>query len=230
MPGDPVRAHRSGDGEKVPGRFYPAGEQKAGDTMPYEQLIESVETSGDEKIRELREKADREAEKILREARDKEDAIRRKHLDAAKRSVEIEKNRLLATVNEEARLQMTRVKDEVFKKAVAQAFAGLQSVRNHAGYETEFRELLLEACRESPGENIEIHVDPRDEGICRNLVSELHIGGEIVTDITSAGGMNVSTKDGRFIVFNTVESRFERAKVLLKPEIFAALFGGQGGV
>jgi V/A-type H+-transporting ATPase subunit E len=198
--------------------------------MSYEQLIESVETSGEEKIRDLRDKADREAVQIIKEAENKEDPIKKKHLDAAKRSVESEKNRLLATANEEIRLQLTRVKDEMYQTAVAQALSDLQSVRNHPGYEKIFKEFLQEAYEELRGEKIEIHIDKRDEGICRKLVSELSINGDIVTDITSAGGMNISTKDGRFVVFNTVESRFERAKVLLRPEIFATIFGDSGGV
>ena len=198
--------------------------------MSYEQLIESVETSGEEKIRELVEKADQEAVKILKEAESKEDSIKKKHLDAAKRSVESEKNRLIATANEEIRLQLTRAKDEMYQAAVSQAMSNLQSVRNHPGYEKIFKEFLQEAYQELSGEKVDIHIDKRDEGICKKLVHELSINGNIVTDITSAGGMNISTQDGRFVVFNTIESRFERAKVLLKPEIFATLFGDSGGV
>ena len=156
--------------------------------MPYEQLIESVEISADEKIRELRDKADQEAGQILREAQNKDELIKKKHLDAAKRSVETEKNRLFATVHEENRLQLTRVKDEVYQRAVAQALADLQSVRSNPGYEKIFRELFQEAYQELSGEKIEIHIDKRDEGICRKLLSELQINGDIVTDITSAGG------------------------------------------
>lgn len=198
--------------------------------MPYEQLIESVETSADEKISELREKAGQEAAQILKEAEDKDELIRKKHMDLAKKTVQIERNRFLATIKGDARLQATKVKDEVFKNAMAKARLDLQSVRTHPGYEKTFRELFKEAVQELAGERIEIHIDKRDEALCRDLATELAPDCDIVTDITSAGGVNVSTKDGRFMIFNTVESRFERAKVLLKPEIFSALYGGQGGL
>jgi hypothetical protein len=42
--------------------------------------------------------------------------------------------------------------------------------------------------------------------------------------------LNAGTKDGRFIIFNTIESRFERAKVLVKQEVYATLYGGKGGM
>ena len=87
--------------------------------------------------------------------------------------------------------------------------------------------MLKEAILELEGEEIQLHIDKRDENLCKKLLSELKLNCEIVTDITCAGGLNASTKDGKFIVFNTIESRFERAKVLLKPEIFATLYGGQ---
>jgi vacuolar-type H+-ATPase subunit E/Vma4 len=62
------------------------------------------------------------------------------------------------------------------------------------------------------------------------MLAELKLNCEIIEDITCAGGLNAATKDGRFIVFDTVESRFERAKVLLKREVYATLYGDTGGM
>jgi len=198
--------------------------------MPYEQLIESVEVSAEERIMELKEKAHRQSMEIRKEAEEKDETIKRKHLDVAKRAVVVERNKSNAKVKEETRMQLIRAKDEVYQKACFEAKRILSSARGNANYEKIFRNMLKEAVLELKGEEIQLHIDKRDENLCKKLLPELNLNCEIITDLTSAGGLNASTKDQKFIVFNTIESRFEKAKVLLRLELFTALYGGQGGV
>jgi vacuolar-type H+-ATPase subunit E/Vma4 len=198
--------------------------------MSIEQLIESVEVSAGEKITELRQKADRDAAEIIKEAEGKDGIIKKRHLDTVKKAVEMERNKSLAKIKEETRMQFTRTKDEVYKKAFSEARKILTSARSRADYENNFRKMLKEVVLELEGEEIQLHIDKMDENLCKKSLSELGLNCEVVTDITSAGGLNAGTKDGRFIIFNTTESRFEKAKALLKPEIFATLYGGQSGI
>jgi V/A-type H+-transporting ATPase subunit E len=195
--------------------------------MSIEQLIESVEVSAGERITELKENAYRQSVEIRKVAEGKDEAIKKKHLDAVKKTVEVERNKLIAKIKDETRMQFTRTKDEVYKEAFFEAQKILLSARSHADYENNFRKMLQEVVLELEGEDIQLHIDKRDENLCKKLLSELNLHCEVVTDITSAGGLNASTKDGKFIVFNTIESRFETAKALLKPEIFTTLYGGQ---
>jgi vacuolar-type H+-ATPase subunit E/Vma4 len=90
--------------------------------------------------------------------------------------------------------------------------------------------MLQEVVLELEGEEIQLHIDKRDETLCKKVLSELKLNCDVVTDITCAGGLNAGTKDGRFIISNTTESRFEKAKGILKSEIFTTLYGGQSGV
>jgi V/A-type H+-transporting ATPase subunit E len=198
--------------------------------MSIEQLIESVEVSAQEKISELAEKAGRDAAELKKEAQSKDGIIKKRHLETVRKAVEMEQNKLLAKVKEETRMQLNRVKDEVYKKAFLEAHKILASVRQQANYENTFRTMVKEAVAELEGEEIQLHIDKRDEALCKKLLPQMHLNCEIVTDITSNGGLNAGSKDGRFIVFNTVESRFETAKGILKPEIIEILYGGQGGV
>ena len=198
--------------------------------MPYEQLIESVEKSADDKIRGVTEKATREAEEILSEAAKRDETIKKRHLDTVKKTVDSERRKSLGKIHEKTRMSLIQAKETVFVKAFTEAQKNLSSIRERADYENFFKKLLNETLQELEGEEIQLHVDKRDEVLCKKLLSELKLTCEIVTDITSAGGLNAGTKDGRFIIFNTIESRFERAKVLLKREVYATLYGGKGGV
>ena len=198
--------------------------------MPYEQLIESVELCAQDKIRGIIERAVQDAEKIKTEAKGKDEIIKKRHLDAVKKTMDSERRKSLAKINEENRMQLVKAKDDVFKYAFTGAQKILLSVRGKENYENIFRNLLKETIFELEGEEILLHVDKRDESLCKKLLQELKSKSEIVTDITTAGGLNASTRDGKFITFNTIESRFERAKVQLKLEVFAILYGGQVGM
>ncbi len=198
--------------------------------MPYEQLIESVELCAEDKIRGIKEKANLDAENIITEAKGKDEIIKKKYLDAVKKTVDKEKRKSIAKINEENHMQLIQAKDAVFKHAFAEAQKILLSVRGQANYENIFRKLLKETILELEGEEILLHIDKQDESLCKKLLPELKLNCEIVTDITCAGGLNASTRDGKFIIFNTIESRFERAKVQLKLEVFATLYGGQVGM
>jgi vacuolar-type H+-ATPase subunit E/Vma4 len=198
--------------------------------MPYEQLIKSVEVSAEERILELRAKAYRQSAELRKEAEEKEEPIKKKHLDAAKTAFEAERNKSIAKVKEETRMRLIRAKDEANQRSWSEAKKILLTARQNAHYEKSFRKMLKEAVLELEGEEIQLHIDKRDEKLCKKLLPELNLNCEIITDLTSAGGLNASTKDTKFIVFNTIESRFEKAKEFLKSEIFAILYGGQGGI
>jgi V/A-type H+-transporting ATPase subunit E len=198
--------------------------------MPYEQLIESVELCAEDKIRAIIDRANQDAENIKTETKGKSEIIKKRYLDAVKKTVDSERRKSIAKINEENHMRLIRAKDNVFKHAFTEAQKILLSVRSQTNYENIFRKLLKETLLELEGEEILLHIDKRDENLCKKLLAELTLNHEIVTDLTSIGGLNASTRDGKFIIFNTIESRLERAKVQIKLEIFATLYGDQVGI
>jgi vacuolar-type H+-ATPase subunit E/Vma4 len=151
-------------------------------------------------------------------------------MDAALRLVETEQGKALAQIKKDLRMQLNQTQDEVYKQAIRDARDRFSSVRNGGEYAVLFKKLLQEVVSELEGEAIRLHIDKRDESLCRKVITDLRLNCDIATDITTDGGLNATTNDDRFVVFNTIEARFERAKSLLKPEIFAILYGGQGGM
>jgi len=198
--------------------------------MPYEQLIESVEKCADDKIRGVTEKATRDAVEIIAEAAKKDEIIKKRHLDMVKKTVDSEKRKSLGKIMEKTRMNLIQAKEAVFVKAFSEAQKTLSSARGQTDYENLFRKLLNETIHELEGEEIQLHIDKRDDALCKKLLPELKLNCEVIKDITCAGGLNAGTKDGRFIIFNTIESRFERAKVLLKREVYSILYGGKVGM
>lgn len=193
--------------------------------MTYENLIASMEVSAEKGIREITLKAHQEAEEIKRSAEAKAGAIKASHLENAQKLAEIERNKLIYNVKAENKMRIIKEKDAVMQRAFFDATKRLDSFRDDGSYKENFRKMLQEAVRELEGEKVSIHIDPRDDALCKQVLDELGKNSEIVADLTSAGGLVVSTKDGKVVVSNTIESRLLNARELLQREIFSTLFG-----
>jgi vacuolar-type H+-ATPase subunit E/Vma4 len=47
----------------------------------------------------------------------------------------------------------------------------------------------------------------------------------VIPDLVSAGGLSANTRDERFTIVNTIESRLKKAGEVYRPDIVAILFG-----
>jgi vacuolar-type H+-ATPase subunit E/Vma4 len=193
--------------------------------MTYENLIASMDVSAEKSITERIQKAHQEGEEIKRSTEAKAETITASHLENAQKSAEIERNKLIYNAKAENKMRIIKEKDAVIQRAFFDAKKSLDSFRDHPSYKEDFKKMLQEAVRELEGEKVNLHIDTRDETLCRQVLDELGRNSEIVGDLTSAGGLAVSTKDGKVVVSNTIESRLNNAKELLKQEIFSTLFG-----
>jgi len=193
--------------------------------MTYENLIASMEVNAEKSIAELVQKARHEAEEIMRSAEAKADTIRAAYLENAQKLAESERNRLTYKVKAENKMEIIKEKDAVIQQAFFDAKKSLESFRDDASYKENFRKMFKEAVSELEGERVILHVDARDQMLSGQVLDELGWNAEVVGDLTSEGGLAVTSKDGKLLVSNTIESRLNNVKELLKREIFSTLFG-----
>ncbi|WP_174590004.1 V-type ATP synthase subunit E [Methanocella conradii] len=193
--------------------------------MDYENLMKSMEASAEEKREELLRKARESAAKIEEEARLKADEIVKGHISRASRNLEVDRNRLLYEARSKARGESAAIMHEYFSRAFSLAEGRLAAIRQENGYEDFFRRAMAEAIDAIGEKEFVLHVDPRDEDLCRRIIGTIGIECPVQADISCAGGLNVSTPDGRTVVFNTIESRLKSARERHRLEVFSALFG-----
>lgn len=193
--------------------------------MTYENLIGSMELGAEKRIKEMMNKAHQDAEEIKRTAEAEAETIKSSYLDNAEKSVEIERNQLIYSVKAETKMRVIKEKDAAIQRAFAEAKKRLSDFRDRGTYKENLKDMIQEAVGELEGEKVRFHIDKRDEDLCKQILAELNQNSEIITDLTSAGGLNVSTQDEKVVVFNTIESRLNNARELLKREIFSTLYG-----
>lgn len=194
--------------------------------MAYEDLLKSVEESAEEKEQELRKRAAAEMERIRNQAQQQADDIRKAAADEARRSVATERNKTLYLVRAENKEQLIRVREAAFDRAFREAEARLQNLRADPKYPAVFQRLLAEAAATTGDDPFIVHIDPRDEALCRSTLAALGLDGTIQADLATAGGVIVTQQGGAITVANTVESRLERAREHNRQTIHAILAGG----
>ena len=194
--------------------------------LAYENLLKSVEESAQEREREIREKAKKAADDIvtgaIKEGQTSENAL----LDSAKRAAESERNRQIFLTKSENIQQLIRIKEAEFQLAFSDAEKQLDLLRNDPSYPQVFQSLAREALDGLANEGIRVHIDRRDEQVCRKTLAGLNVTADVIADLTTRGGLVVTSPDGSITVSNTVESRLERGKERLKKELYGILFGG----
>jgi V/A-type H+-transporting ATPase subunit E len=193
--------------------------------MAYENLLKSVEESAQEKERELLDKARSIVQAISEETKNQASALQTSLLEVAKKSVAVEKNKLMYLTKGENKEKLIKTKERVFASAFTEAEQSLSQIRKDPKYPVILKNLAHEALGALKGEKIHVHVDKKDENLIKGILTDLNSSGKVKTDIQTAGGLVVSTPDGSVNISNTIESRLERAKEQKKLQIYTALFG-----
>ncbi len=193
--------------------------------MAYETLIKEVEECSVEEIRKVTDKADKTVLEIRDEAEEKVTMVKEQHQANIKKLLEIEKIKLLYDARAQNKIKTINEKRKIFQRAFLKAQEYLADIRDTDGYEVLFSKLVHEVFHTLKEEQPKLHVDKRDEELCRKISAGLPGNCEIIPDLDCAGGLNISTADGRIIVSNTIESRLDNAREVLKLEIFSTLYG-----
>lgn len=196
-----------------------------GGSTEHIDLMKSMDEGVEEKKAEIRRKAEEAAKAIRCDALSRAKEIRKSRMEAAVAAAATGRNHALFTVKNELNKEMTTLKYRLFDRAFAEAGRALADIRSSEGYPGCYRLLVAEAMGELSDSDAVLHVDPRDGELCRTVAGELGARCEIAPDLPCAGGLNASARDGKVVVFDTVESRLEKAKDRLKLEAFATLFG-----
>jgi V/A-type H+-transporting ATPase subunit E len=194
--------------------------------MAYENLLKSVEESEQERERELWEKAQKQAGEIRADAKRQAGEIQKNAVQEAEKSATIERNKQLYLTKGEIKEQALRRRETIFTAAFDQAGQRLSELRQDPKYPVIFEKLAHEATGAMSDRPFLVHVDKRDEELCRKTLAAMNIRCDVLTDLQCMGGLVVRSPDGLITISNTIESRLERIREHKKLEIHAILSGG----
>ncbi len=198
--------------------------------MTYDELLRSIEAAAGERKRELLAKASAEAEDIRKGAGARAAGIREEVMAEAKARLARDRERMLGQVRKETKRELLKRRNAIADRAYATAGERVLALRASPRYRAVARRLTEEAVGLAGQEHLVLHIDPRDRDLFEGILRDLGRNSDIVTDLPGAGGLTVSSRDGKILVTNTLESRLFRARELLKGEVFDLLSGGGHGL
>lgn len=192
--------------------------------MAFNELLHSMEQSAEEKKKDILENARISAEEILADAQKQSQTIKDELVATAEEKVKVKKNKSLYLLKEDIKAELTREKERIFEEAFSQAKHLLDASRSDSRYTKSFARLLDQSLERLNG-RIVVHVDPEDEALCRKCGKDTTLEFTVVPDRKCTGGLDAEIADKGIIVRNTLESRLENARILMRKDLFVFLFG-----
>jgi vacuolar-type H+-ATPase subunit E/Vma4 len=162
---------------------------------------------------------------ILEESEKKAGALKTERMRQAIEKMNMERNMAVYSLKEELKADISAARNSLYEKAFSEAEVVLKKIRQDPVYHECFGRMLQEAMPDAADDEVRIHIDRRDERLCKECMEKFSINGEIIPDLTCSGGVNVGTDRDKIITFNTIESRFTRSKVALRKDIYSILSG-----
>jgi V/A-type H+/Na+-transporting ATPase subunit E len=192
-----------------------------------EDILRSLDEKAQDQIRSVRAGAEERVREITSEIEREAARTRRMTMRKTEDRVRSEANAVVYSAQLQAKGELIKAQEEAVDETFRIAEERLTDQRSADGYRAILEALLDECIEYIDGEMV---VWARSDD--RQLVEELMRDRDVPYTISDeglevSGGLVASSADGGITVFNTFESRLEKARDKLKLEIADALFGGQ---
>lgn len=192
--------------------------------MALEDMLKALEEEGCAECERILSQAEARAKQIVEEAEQEGKAIKESHMAKAKELLKSEKSRILNEANFAVKKAVIQAKDSLISEVFDRVSDRIQRIRASSEYPEVFRRLASEALANAEGK-LFISVDERDREVAKSVLDGLGVDYELRTDIQCCGGLTVTTADGRITFVNTLDSRLDKARAVLKPDVASVLFG-----
>lgn len=202
--------------------------------MSLEAILASIEAAGQEEADALVQKAQAEAATIIEQAQRQAERVQKGAREQALTPAYRERARMLHRARLEALRSIGAARETAIDAVLAQARILLSQVRARQDYPDILRRLTEESLAELQRslEDISaarLDIDARDEALMKDLIRGFGLQIPVSCSLECWGGLVASSRDGRIVVVNTLESRLERATPFLRRDL-ATLFENGGAL
>lgn len=191
--------------------------------MALEDIFRALEEQADKDVEAVLAEARAHAAVILDEAQHEANAARDNRVAEAVRSARSRTGQSLNAARLEARKRIAGVKERAVREVFEAAANELGQVRGRPEYDQVFRALADEALAGVEGE-FEILVDPTDVDLARAYIAEKGLAAEVRPELTTSGGLVVSTRGGSVLRRNTLEDRMDKLRGVAQADVAEIVF------
>lgn len=201
-----------------------------------DKIVESIKSEAQEKADKIIQEAEADVAVINSDAEKVAEAEKNKILDNGKKQSDMKYQQIISEAKMNARRAELGAKEEVIEAAFVKATEDLKIKASND--DTEYLESLMnmikEAVEELGGGDLIVQVKESDiakvegqlKGLSADLSAKIGVSTTLVMGepINAIGGAILKTRNGDIEVNNTIESRLDRFKGLLRSEVANVLF------
>jgi len=145
-------------------------------------------------------------------------------IDEGKKEAEKIEKQIIGSSDLESRNKQILLVEDSIKKVFEKAIEKISSSTRNENYSKLIESLLEESINALGTSDVIISTNSKDKEIVQGLLSKFS-GAELSSDsIDCLGGVQVKSKDGSMTFTNTIDSRIDRIKPLIRKDI-ATTFG-----
>ena len=193
--------------------------------MQYEELLKAlddqVEAEREELIASARKKGDAIVKTAIQEV-ERRIKLAMEHQEREKSAKEEQKKRT-PQQRKVSRL-ILQIQYELYQQSIETARKSLSNIGERSDYPQILKKLIQEAVAGFDSA-AKVSVRPQDVPQIKKILEELKLKLEIVSHPGVSAGVIVSSKDGKLVRSNTLESRLDRALPHLSTQIAQVLYG-----
>lgn len=151
-----------------------------------------------------------------------------KIIDGAKKQAENLKRQIIGNSKLSTRNKQLVLVEEAVGNAFEKAKVKIDSMRNSDKYASMMKKLLQDGLNAVNSEEVVVECNAKDMDIVKKIASELERNAKVKIKVSeeaveTLGGLRVKSKDGSMVYDNTLDSRMERLKPVIRKDI-AAMF------
>ena len=199
-----------------------------------DKIVSSIMSEAQEKADVIIQDANAEVSAITAKAEKTAEAEKLKILENGKKQSDMRYQQIISEAKMNARRAELGAKEEVIEAAFAKATDELKSIASSGSdqYDDALTRMIKEAADELGGKNLIIQMNEEDTKKFKDQLESSEVSTFQIEDITfelgepieTIGGAILKTSNGDIEVNNTIESRLDRFKSVLRSEVANVLF------
>ena len=197
-----------------------------------DKIVSSIMSEAQEKADVIIQDANAEASAITAKAEKTAEAEKLKILENGKKQSDMRYQQIISEAKMNARRAELGAKEEVIEEAFTKATDELKSIASSGSgeYDDSLSKMIKEAVDELGSNDLILQLNEADTNKFKSQLDSSStfqiddITFELGEPIDTIGGAIVKTKSGDIEVNNTIESRLERFKSVLRSEVANVLF------
>ena len=197
-----------------------------------DKIVSSIMSEAQEKADTIMQEANAEIATINANAEKTAESEKNKILDNGKKQSDMRYQQIISEAKMNARRAELGAKEEVIEEAFTKATDELKSIASSGSgeYDDSLSKMIKEAVDELGSNDLILQLNEADTNKFKSQLDSSStfqiddITFELGEPIDTIGGAIVKTKSGDIEVNNTIESRLERFKSVLRSEVANVLF------